>query len=191
MNRLLEEDLQELKINVVLNFFDSVIKTFTSTSTAKHVLATGLHNVRDNHVYSEKIRVSLGTNSTSLHVQLTTNSQELMTIPRGSETNSSSSSNATSLVSLPIWGILDCFFLLYRFTPLEPKFHDYFQRKEDIPINQDYVTTDKMLSNMSNSNNIYSENIQYNLYYTRHCKTRNSNKNSYLLYIVTIRTTYL
>lgn len=112
--RLEKEDLQELKINVVLNFFDSIFKTVTSTYSAKHALDTGLHDVRDNHVYSEKIRISLKTNSTSRHVQLTTNSHELTTMPRESETNSSSSSNATSLVSLPILGVSDCSFLLYR-----------------------------------------------------------------------------
>lgn len=41
----------------------------------------------------------------------------------------------------------------------------YFQNKWNVPINQDDNSTEHILSNISNSNDIYSENIQYNVSY--------------------------
>ncbi|SBT56278.1 PIR Superfamily Protein [Plasmodium ovale wallikeri] len=73
--------------------------------------------------------------------------------------------NSIGLVSLPILGVFVLSFFLYKYTPLGSKFHSYFQNKGNISINQDYEATNKMLCNTSNLNDMYSENIQYDLSY--------------------------
>ncbi|SBS89834.1 PIR Superfamily Protein [Plasmodium ovale curtisi] len=52
-----------------------------------------------------------------------------------------------------------------QFTPFGSKILGYFRNKGDIPLNQDYEETAQMLSNTPNLNNMYSENMQYNLSY--------------------------
>ncbi|SBT56809.1 PIR Superfamily Protein [Plasmodium ovale wallikeri] len=91
--------------------------------------------------------------------------QRSSTLREGNETNSDSSSNAISLVSLPIFGVLVCSFLLYRFTPLRSKFHGNFLKNVDAPLNKDDKTIDQMLFNTSNLSDNYSENMQYNVSY--------------------------
>ncbi|SBT00612.1 PIR Superfamily Protein [Plasmodium ovale curtisi] len=81
-----------------------------------------------------------------------------------SETHNSSSSNSIGLVSLPILGISVLSIILYKYTPLGSKIYAHFQNK-DIPINEDYEATDQMLFNISNSNDIYSKNMKYNISY--------------------------
>ncbi|SBS91200.1 PIR protein [Plasmodium ovale] len=73
--------------------------------------------------------------------------------------------NTIALVSLPILGILVFSFLFYRYTPFGSKFHEYFRNKQDISINKNDEVTDQMLSGTSQYNDIYSENMQYNLSY--------------------------
>ncbi|SBT73110.1 PIR protein [Plasmodium ovale] len=85
--------------------------------------------------------------------------KEAVTVPGENGEN-----NAIGLVSLPILGIL-AFSFLYKYTPLRLKFHSYFRNKEDIPFNQDYVTTEQMISGTSNLGDMYSENEHYNLSY--------------------------
>ncbi|SBS92858.1 PIR Superfamily Protein [Plasmodium ovale curtisi] len=68
-------------------------------------------------------------------------------------------------VSFPIWGVFACSSFLYKYTPLRPMLQSYFQNKWNVPINQDDNSTEHILSNISNSNDIYSENIQYNVSY--------------------------
>ncbi|SBS89295.1 PIR Superfamily Protein [Plasmodium ovale curtisi] len=82
-----------------------------------------------------------------------------------SETNGDFSSTTIGLVSLPIFGVFACSFFLYKYTPLRPMLQSYFQNKWNVPIIQDDNSTEHILSNISNSNDIYSENIQYNVSY--------------------------
>ncbi|SBT02626.1 PIR Superfamily Protein [Plasmodium ovale curtisi] len=77
----------------------------------------------------------------------------------------SGKNNIIALVSLPVLGILVSSFLFYRYTPFGSKFHAYFRNKEDISINENFEVTDQMLSDTSKYDDIYSENMQYNLPY--------------------------
>ncbi|SBT55500.1 PIR Superfamily Protein [Plasmodium ovale wallikeri] len=52
--------------------------------------------------------------------------------------------------------------LILLYTPLGSKIHASFRNNEDISINKDYEATNEMLSNISKSNDLYSENMQYN-----------------------------
>ncbi|SBS90773.1 PIR protein [Plasmodium ovale] len=76
-----------------------------------------------------------------------------------------SKNNAVGLVSLPILGVLAFSFLLYRYTPLGSKLHTYFRNKVNISINQEDDSSEQILYNTSNSNDVYSEKMQYNLSY--------------------------
>ncbi|SBT59346.1 PIR Superfamily Protein [Plasmodium ovale wallikeri] len=73
--------------------------------------------------------------------------------------------NTIALASLPVLGILVISFLFYRYTSFGSKFHEYFRNKQDISINENDEVTDEMLSGTSQYNDIYSENMQYNLSY--------------------------
>ncbi|SBT56739.1 PIR Superfamily Protein [Plasmodium ovale wallikeri] len=73
--------------------------------------------------------------------------------------------NTIALASLPVLGILVISFLFYRYTPFGSKFHEYFRNKQDISINGNDEVTEEMLSGTSQYNDIYSENMQYNLSY--------------------------
>ncbi|SBS91609.1 PIR Superfamily Protein [Plasmodium ovale curtisi] len=77
----------------------------------------------------------------------------------------SGKNNTIALASLPVLGILVISFLFYRYTPFGSKFHAYFRNKEDISINDNDKVTDQILSGTSQYNDIYSENVQYNLSY--------------------------
>ncbi|SBS95952.1 PIR Superfamily Protein [Plasmodium ovale curtisi] len=77
----------------------------------------------------------------------------------------SGKNNIIALVSLPVFGILVSSFLFYRYTPFGSMFHEYFRNNEDISINENDEVTCQMLSGTSKYNDIYSENMQYNLSY--------------------------
>ncbi|SBT57910.1 PIR Superfamily Protein [Plasmodium ovale wallikeri] len=80
-------------------------------------------------------------------------------------TGESGKNNTIALASLPVLGILIISFLFYRYTPFGSKFHEYFRNKQDISINGNDEVTEEMLSGTSQYNDIYSENMQYNLSY--------------------------
>ncbi|SBT57957.1 PIR Superfamily Protein [Plasmodium ovale wallikeri] len=80
-------------------------------------------------------------------------------------TGESGKNNTIALASLPVLGILVFSFLFYRYTPFGSKFHEYFRNKQDISINGNDEVTEQMLSGTSQYNDIYSENMQYNLSY--------------------------
>ncbi|SBS93884.1 PIR Superfamily Protein [Plasmodium ovale curtisi] len=109
------------------------------------------------HVISEKLEGTTRSQSLSGIEEFPNIGEEVLKIP--------GENNSIGLVSLPILGFSVLSFLLYKYTPLGSKFHSYFQNKGNISINQDYEETNKMLSNTSNLNDMYSESIQYNLSY--------------------------
>ncbi|SBT57121.1 PIR Superfamily Protein [Plasmodium ovale wallikeri] len=90
---------------------------------------------------------------------------ESLAVTEEGKPSNDSSSDTIGLVSLPIFGVLALSFVLYRYTPLGSKIHASFRNNEDISINKDYEATNEMLSNISKSNDLYSENMQYNVSY--------------------------
>ncbi|SBS89819.1 PIR protein [Plasmodium ovale] len=73
--------------------------------------------------------------------------------------------NAIGLSSLPILGIFVSSFLLYKFTPIGPKFSVYWRKKRNIFFNHNNDLANELLENTSNSSDIYSENTKYNMSY--------------------------
>ncbi|SBT56057.1 PIR Superfamily Protein [Plasmodium ovale wallikeri] len=80
-------------------------------------------------------------------------------------TGESGKNNTIALASLPVLGILVISFLFYRYTPFGSKFHAYFRNKQDISMNENDEVTDEMISGITQYNDTYSENMQYNLSY--------------------------
>ncbi|CAI7723993.1 PIR protein [Plasmodium vivax] len=68
-------------------------------------------------------------------------------------------------IGLPIFGVLGCSFLFYKFTPVGSIFRSRIQNKGIIPINKDDYSTNEVLPNIPNTNDIYSENAQYKISY--------------------------
>ncbi|VUZ99675.1 PIR protein [Plasmodium vivax] len=96
---------------------------------------------------------------------LTTDIEGLVTTSAESEPIDGQSSNTLNTVGLPIFGVLGCSFLLYKFTPVGSIFRSRIQNKGIIPINNDDYSIKQILSNTPNNNDIYSENTQYNISY--------------------------
>ncbi|SBT53741.1 PIR Superfamily Protein [Plasmodium ovale wallikeri] len=144
-------------------FLESICPSIDCNSRDKYTLEHGAPAARINHVDTGEASERLMTQTRSFE-QLKNGGTELLTIPTESETDNSSSSNYIGLVSLPILGISVLSLILYKYTPLGSKIYAHFQNK-DIPINEGYEATDQMLFNTSNSNDIYSENIKYNISY--------------------------
>ncbi|SBT01317.1 PIR protein [Plasmodium ovale] len=141
---------------------DTICPSIDCISRDKSASEHGAVMARINHVDTGEASERLIT-QTSFE-QLKNGGTELLTMPTEIETDSSSSSNTIGLVSLPILGYSVLSFLLYKYKPLASKIYARFQNK-DIPINEDYEATDQILFNISNSNDIYSENMKYNISY--------------------------
>ncbi|SBT52009.1 PIR Superfamily Protein [Plasmodium ovale wallikeri] len=73
--------------------------------------------------------------------------------------------NAIGLGSLPILGIFVFSFLLYKFTPIGPKFSTYWKKERNVFFNHNDDLANGLLENTSNSSDIYSENNKYNVSY--------------------------
>ncbi|SBT57316.1 PIR Superfamily Protein [Plasmodium ovale wallikeri] len=147
------------------NILDSTFPSFTCTPIDKPVSPTIAFTESDNHVGTVESGNGLRTQSLASSIDSSDFRQKSLTVTGESELSSDSSSNTIGLVSLPIFGVLALSFVLYRYTPLGSKFHASFRNNEDISINKDYEATNEMLSNLSKSNDLYSENIQYNVSY--------------------------
>ncbi|SBT83813.1 PIR protein [Plasmodium ovale] len=146
-------------------FLDTIFTSFTCNSSAERLMAPVVLISSAQHGDGQTSSEGLMIQPPPSFGSLVDESNGSITIPGESESSSDSSSNAIGLVSLPILGVLVCSFLLYRFTPFGSNFLGYFRNKGDIPLNQDYEETAQMLSNTPNLNNMYSENMQYNLSY--------------------------
>ncbi|SBT83596.1 PIR protein [Plasmodium ovale] len=146
-------------------FLDTIFTTFTCNSNVERPLTSDELDSSAQHGVGKGSSEGLVSQTQPSFGSLIDGSHGSITMPGESESSSDSSSNAIGLVSLPILGVLVCSFLLYRFTPFGSKILGYFRNKGDIPLNQDYEETAQMLSNTPNLNNLYSENMQYNLSY--------------------------
>ncbi|SBT57014.1 PIR Superfamily Protein [Plasmodium ovale wallikeri] len=144
---------------------DTIYPSIDCNSGDKSASEHGAPAARINQVDNGKASERLITQTTSFG-QLKNGETELLTMPTESETDKSSSSNTVGLVSLPILGISALSILLYKYTPLGSKIYAHFQNK-DIPINEGYEATDQMLFNISNSNDMYSESMKYNISYQK------------------------
>ncbi|SBT01921.1 PIR Superfamily Protein [Plasmodium ovale curtisi] len=148
-----------------INKLDSIFPSIICNSRVEPASETYAHTPSSNNFGTGESNDDLVTQLKSSLEVLPYGRQISPAIPGGSETNNDSSSNIIVLVSLPILGVLALSFLIYKYTPLGSKFHAYYRNKGDIPINQDYEETEQMLSNTPNLNDMYSENMQYNLSY--------------------------
>ncbi|SBS91535.1 PIR Superfamily Protein [Plasmodium ovale curtisi] len=137
---------------------DHIFPSIDCISTAKHIQESEGEKDRLNRAGSRESGEILTAQSRTPNGEIS-HKEEAVTVPGENGEN-----NAIGLVSLPILGIL-VFSFLYKYTPLRLKFHSYFGNKEDIPVNQDYVTTEQMISDTSNIGDMYSENEHYNLSY--------------------------
>ncbi|SBS95428.1 PIR protein [Plasmodium ovale] len=146
------------------NILDSTFPYFTCISSSKPSSETGEHGTRSSHTDSGESTEIFLTQPPPSFGGSDIGRQESLAVEKD-ETNSDSSSNSIGLVSLPIFGVLALSFVLYRYTPLGSKFHASFRNNEDVFINKDYEATNEMLSNISKSNDLYSENMQYNVSY--------------------------
>ncbi|SBT54781.1 PIR Superfamily Protein [Plasmodium ovale wallikeri] len=155
------------KINDICStqFLDTIFTTFTCNSNVERPLTSDELDSSAQHGIGEESSEGLVSQTQPYFGSLVDGSHGSITMPGENESSNDSSSNAIGLVSLPILGVSVCSFLLYRFTPFGSKFLGYFRNKGDIPLNQDYEKTAQMLSNTPNLNNMYSENMQYNLSY--------------------------
>ncbi|SBS99174.1 PIR Superfamily Protein [Plasmodium ovale curtisi] len=144
---------------------NSIFPSITCSSSIEPVSETDAHTASDNHFDTGESRERLRTQSSASSRDLSDFRKESLIVTGEGEPTSDSSSNAIGLVSLPIFGALAFSFVLYRYTPLGSKFHASFRNNEDISNNQDYETTNEMLSNISNSNDMYSRGMQYNVSY--------------------------
>ncbi|SBT73933.1 PIR protein [Plasmodium ovale] len=165
---ILQRNLPSTKIHDISCSADIIYNTFpsfTCTPIAKPVSQTSALIKSDNHVGMVESGDGLKAQSSASSRDLSDFIQESFAVTGERESSSDSSSNNIGLVSLPIFGVLALSFVLYRYTPLGSKFHASFRNNENISINKDYETTNEMLSNISKSDDLYSEDIQYNVSY--------------------------
>ncbi|SBT54986.1 PIR Superfamily Protein [Plasmodium ovale wallikeri] len=150
-----------------INKLDSIFPSITCNSLVEPTSETYAHIQSYNNFGTGKSNDALEIQLKSSLEVLPDGRQGSPAIPGGSETKNDSSSNAMVLVSLPIIGVLALSFFIYKYTPLRTKFHSYYRNKGDIPINQDYEETEQTISNTLNLNDMYSENMQYNISYQK------------------------
>ncbi|SBS94522.1 PIR Superfamily Protein [Plasmodium ovale curtisi] len=147
------------------NILDSTYPSFTCKPTPKFSSETGEHGTISSHTDSRESAEILLIEQLPSFGDTNDDRHESLAVTGEGEPSTDSSSNTIGLISLPIFGVLALSFILYRYTPLGLKFHASFRNNEDISINQDYKSTNEMLSNISNSNDMYSQGMQYNVSY--------------------------
>ncbi|SBT57335.1 PIR Superfamily Protein [Plasmodium ovale wallikeri] len=163
----LQRQIQHLHIPDVScdpKILDSSFPSFTCTPSSKTLSESGEHDERSSHTDSGESTEMFLTQPLPSFGGSYVGKQESLAVTKD-ETSSDSSSNTIGLVSLPIFGVLALSLVLYRYTPLGSKFHASFRNNEDISINKDYEATNEMLSNISKYDDLYSENMQYNVSY--------------------------
>ncbi|SBT51592.1 PIR Superfamily Protein [Plasmodium ovale wallikeri] len=165
---ILERQINRIKIRDIPcspKILDENFSFFNCTFDSRPPFESGVYIERVNHVGSAESSKVLRTPLASSLQHSADGSSRSLFVTGGSEANSDSSSNAAGLVSLPIFGVLALFFFIYKYTPLGSKFHAYFRNKDNIFIYHDNESTEQVLSNTSNSSEIYSENVEYNVSY--------------------------
>ncbi|SCA83657.1 Plasmodium vivax Vir protein, putative [Plasmodium vivax] len=146
-------------------FLDKIFPTINCNSSVKDSPQSDSHSSSVNHVGGDGANEKLMTQQATDHGELKTDRDELVTISEESELSDGQSSNTFNTVGLPIFGVLGCSFLLYKFTPVGSIFRSRIQNKGIIPINNDGYSTKQILSNIPNTNDIYSEKTQYKISY--------------------------
>ncbi|SBS89807.1 PIR Superfamily Protein [Plasmodium ovale curtisi] len=116
------------------------------------------------HADGQQLGKGSGDQSFSPSGKLTIDGQESFISPEG-ETNNVSPINEIISVSLPILGVSVFSFLLYNFTSFGSKIQTFLKKKNDISINQDDNLTNPLSLDASNYEDIYSDNMQYNISY--------------------------
>ncbi|SBS98969.1 PIR Superfamily Protein [Plasmodium ovale curtisi] len=142
------------------SIIDSVYPTFECTSYAKQGLELNDNGSHGNHSDGHTVEGISTAESITPSKEVSHDRQESSSHSEGNDSN-----YAIGLVSLPVIGISVFAFLLYKFTPFRSMLHSYFKNKFITPINHDDEATDEMLSNTPHLNDMYSENMQYNLSY--------------------------
>ncbi|SCA81808.1 VIR protein [Plasmodium vivax] len=144
---------------------DDILPPITCNPNVEHpspVEAPALSDELDDSEQSDK---ELLMQSPSASGDLKTDSQELVTTSEEIEPSDGRSSNTLNTVALPIFGVLGCSFLFYKFTPVGSIFRSRIQNKGIIPINNDGYSTNEVMPNILNTTDIYSENTQYKISY--------------------------
>ncbi|SBT83136.1 PIR protein, partial [Plasmodium ovale] len=118
----------------------------------------------EHHADSQQLGKVLGAQSFSPSGELTIHGQESFVNPEGG-TNNVSPINDIISVSLPILGVSVFSFFLYNFTSFGSKIQTFLKKKNDISINQDDNITNPLSLDASNYEDIYSDNMQYNISY--------------------------
>ncbi|VVA00226.1 PIR protein [Plasmodium vivax] len=155
----------EIDNNCSTKNLNDILPSITCNSGVKHSSQSDPLSQSVNHADGDESSQELMTQNAPEHARLTTDSQELVTITGESEPSDGQSSNTLNTVGLPIFGVLGCSFLFYKFTPVGSIFRSRIQNKGIIPINNDDYSIKQILSNTPNNNDIYSENTQYNISY--------------------------
>ncbi|VUZ99897.1 PIR protein [Plasmodium vivax] len=148
-----------------IQFLDKIFPSITCNSSVKDSSQSDAFSPSVNHVDGDEASQELMTQQEPDHGNFTANREELVTTSGEIETKYSTSSNTLNTVGLPIFGVLGCSFLLYKFTPVGSIFRSRIQNKGIIPINNDGYSTNEVLPNIPNTNDIYSENAQYKIPY--------------------------
>ncbi|KMZ76549.1 hypothetical protein PVIIG_06317 [Plasmodium vivax India VII] len=121
----------------------------SSIERPSHVKALDLS---DKDVHDEDSDEKLEIQQTLGGASFTADEQGSVTTSEGTEPSDGQSSNTFNLVTLPIIGVLGCSFIFYK-------------NKGIIPINNDGYSTNEVMPNILNTNDIYSENTQYKISY--------------------------
>ncbi|SBS92660.1 PIR Superfamily Protein [Plasmodium ovale curtisi] len=164
MNILLEEKRKDRYTSVnsecSIQKLDTIFLPISCTSNEKSPLAldTAGRGVSTDH--SPAREEASGTPLLLPSGSLESEGQVSLEVPTEDGIN-----NAIGLTSLPILGIFVFSFLLYKFTPIEPKFSVYWRKKRNIFFNHNNDLENEILESTSNSSDIYSENTKYNMSY--------------------------
>ncbi|SBT02461.1 PIR Superfamily Protein [Plasmodium ovale curtisi] len=156
---------QILDVQCSTEILKNAFPSFNCTPITRSATSSDSHAGNDNQLASETSVEMLKNHSSSSPGDITDEKERSNAFGGESKTSNSPSSNASGLISLSILGVLVLSFLLYRYTHLGPKLHNYIFNKEGIPIHHNDKTTEQTLSNISNYEDTYSENLRYNLSY--------------------------
>ncbi|SBT52021.1 PIR Superfamily Protein [Plasmodium ovale wallikeri] len=113
---------------------------------------------------SQQLGKGLGAQSFSPSGELAIDGQESFVNPEGG-TNNVSPINEIISVSFPVLGVSVFSYLLYNFTSFGSKIQAFLKKKNDISINQYDNLTNSLSVDASNYEDIYSDNMQYNISY--------------------------
>ncbi|SBT52055.1 PIR Superfamily Protein [Plasmodium ovale wallikeri] len=132
-----------------------VFPFFSCTPRDKQAVQHSASFGSDHHADSQQLGKDLGAQSFSPYGESAIAGQAFLTNPEKSEANNNSTINEIISVSVPI----------LVFTPFGPKLQTFLKRKSDIRVNQGDNPISPLLADTSNYEDIYSDNMQYNISY--------------------------